>query len=100
MVIFLAVSNNDIFIEKLGTNHNIHSNIATWIYGWISYLWEEEKVAQDFISKDGSERSNSNISREALVLNVASNCWADVPTENTFMVTMHTKIRDSENHTT
>lgn len=42
-------------------------------------LWEEEKVAQDFISSEGSDKSNSKISREALVLKVASSCWADVP---------------------
>ena len=57
-------------------------------------------MAQDFISKDGSERSNSNISREALVLNVASNCWADVPIENIFMVTTHAKTKKlGEKHT-
>ena len=48
-------------------------------YNPTAYLWEEEKVAQDFISSEGSDKSNSNISREALVLKVASSCWADVP---------------------
>lgn len=48
-------------------------------YDPTAYLWEEEKVAQDFISSEGSDKSNSNISREALVLKVASSCWADVP---------------------
>lgn len=37
-------------------------------------LREEEKVAQDFISSEGSDKSNSKISREALVLKVASSC--------------------------
>lgn len=38
-------------------------------------------MAQDFISSEGSDKSSSNISREALVLKVASSCWADVPAE-------------------
>lgn len=44
-----------------------------------AYLCEEENVAQLFISSEGSAKSNSNISREAFVLKVASSCWADVP---------------------
>lgn len=44
-----------------------------------AYLCEEENVAQLFISSEGSAKSSSNISREALVLKVASSCWADVP---------------------
>lgn len=44
-----------------------------------AYLCEEENVAQLFISREGSAKSNSNISREALVLKVASSCWAEVP---------------------
>lgn len=43
------------------------------------YLWEEEMTAHDFMSSEGSDKSNSNISREAFVLKLASNCWADVP---------------------
>lgn len=39
-----------------------------------AYLCEEENVAQLFISSEGSAKSNSNISREALVLKVASSC--------------------------
>lgn len=36
-------------------------------------------TAHDFMSSEGSDKSNSNISREAFVLKLASNCWADVP---------------------
>lgn len=42
-------------------------------------LWEEEKLPQDFMSSDGSLRSSSKNSSEALVLKEASSCWADVP---------------------
>lgn len=45
-----------------------------FLYNPTAYLQEEEKVAQDFISSEGSDKSNSNISREAFVLKVASSC--------------------------
>lgn len=43
------------------------------------YLCGEEKEPHDFMAKVGSARSSSKISRDALVLKVASSCWADVP---------------------
>lgn len=44
-------------------------------------LWEEEKLPHDFMSSDGSLKSSSKNSRDALVLKEASSCWADVPAE-------------------
>lgn len=45
------------------------------------YLWDEEKLPHDFMSRDGSPKSSSKNSRDALVLKEASSCWADVPAE-------------------
>lgn len=53
--------------------------LLLFLYNPTTYLQEEEKVAHNFISSEGSDKSNSNISREAFVLKVASSCWADVP---------------------
>lgn len=44
-------------------------------------LWEEEKLPHDFMSSDGSLKSSSKNSRDALVLKEASSCWAEVPAE-------------------
>lgn len=44
-------------------------------------LWEEEKLPHDFMSRDGSLKSSSKNSRDALVLKEASSCWAEVPAE-------------------
>lgn len=40
----------------------------------VLYLWEEVKLAQDFISRHGSVKSSSKNSREAFVLKEASSC--------------------------
>lgn len=61
------------------------------------YLWGEEKAPHNFMAKAGSARSSSKISNEALVLNVASSCWAEVPlkkvTRKTFAFNQNTQKR-------
>ena len=52
------------------------------VRGLPAYRWEDEKVPQDFMSRDVSARSNSKISRQALVLKEASSCCAEVPEKN------------------
>lgn len=45
----------------------------------VVYLFVVGKEPLSCMSNEGSEKSSSNISRAAVVLNEASSCWADVP---------------------
>ena len=47
------------------------------------YLFEAGSVPFCFMSREGSLKSTSNISKVAFVLKDASSCWADVPSRST-----------------
>lgn len=50
------------------------------------YLFEAGSVPFCFMSREGSLKSTSNISKVAFVLKDASSCWADVPSRSTRVV--------------